>query len=140
MSEWSFLSSPGVKTGLLLLRVTTFQELKSVRNKEKTEVWQMTITMKTSCQKLEVFREVRKEWSKGSKEDIYLNFRLCGTMVVREKSHLLLSNGLQGHRVLREELGFCQGKTIKGMSREEVEDIVELSRVHCFRSGGGCEK
>lgn len=114
MSEWSFLSSPGVKTGLLLLRVTTFQELKSVRNKEKTEVWQMTITMKTSCQKLEVFREVRKEWSKGSKEDIYLNFRLCGNNGgEREKSSAPLE-WASGTQSSQGRAWFLSGKDNKG--------------------------
>lgn len=53
----------------------------------------------TSCQKLTVFKDVGEELPKEairSKKDIYSAFRFCGTMVVGEKNHMLLSSGLQG--------------------------------------------
>lgn len=70
MSELSFLDSPEIKTRLLPLRMTMFQELKYLRNRKGSSSLvddnnnEVSI-VDTNFQNLEIFREVGKEWWKG---------------------------------------------------------------------------
>lgn len=46
---------------------------------------------------------------------------------------------LRGHRALREEPVFYEGKTKKSISRKEGEDTEELWKLHCVLAvGKGC--
>lgn len=66
MSELSFLDSTGIKTRLLPLRMTIFQELKYLRTREGSSSFIGDKNNKISiidigCQNLEIFREMRKK-------------------------------------------------------------------------------
>lgn len=72
--------------------------------------------------------------------NISQSFRLCGTMAVGEKSHLLLLSGNQGTQNPQGRAGFLLGQENEGTFRRGLwyKGITEVA-LH-FKSRKRCEK